>query len=181
VNHRTELNNARILDALASGRLRADPDTGRVWLDGELQTRRLRGYIRITMDGHIFGAHRVVWLDAHGHIPPGRQVNHRNKARADNRLSNLEVLTPSQNAKHGHDSYWLQPFIRGEDLEEVAETRPDWLARVVALANDSNVTAEQIAELRAETRPDKRPEQDRVFPSGCIVRLHRSQNLHAGR
>lgn len=46
------------------------------------------------------GAHRLVWETFCGPIPAGMQINHKNGLRNDNRLQNLEVVTPSENAAH---------------------------------------------------------------------------------
>lgn len=63
------------------------------------------GYIRIGIynkDGktvHAF-AHRIVFMFYNGDIPEGIQVNHKNGIKHDNRLSNLELMTQSQNIRH---------------------------------------------------------------------------------
>lgn len=44
---------------------------------------------------------RVVWEAFVGPIAPGLQINHKNGVKDDNRLSNLEVVTPSENTLHG--------------------------------------------------------------------------------
>lgn len=44
--------------------------------------------------------HRVVWEAFVGPIAPGLQINHKNGVKDDNRLSNLEVVTPSENTLH---------------------------------------------------------------------------------
>lgn len=44
--------------------------------------------------------HRSVWQAFNGAIPDGLEVNHKNGQRADNRLSNLELVTKSGNALH---------------------------------------------------------------------------------
>lgn len=59
--------------------------------------------------------HRVVWEQAHGPIPKGCQIHHKNEDRSDNRLENLECLTVLQH-KRLHAGW-----IRNEDGEFVAK------------------------------------------------------------
>lgn len=42
-------------------------------------------------DGTVF-EHRWVWYEAHGEIPLGFVVHHRNGVKQDNRLENLELM-----------------------------------------------------------------------------------------
>lgn len=62
-----------------------------------------RGYvvIRSRKTGSI-PAHRAIWEAANGPIPPGMQINHINGIKHDNRLENLEVVTPSENILHAY-------------------------------------------------------------------------------
>lgn len=61
-------------------------------------------------------AHRLVWEEANGPIPEDMIVHHKNEDPADNRLENLELLTPEQhnsthypsrhaNGLRGHDNF----------------------------------------------------------------------------
>lgn len=40
---------------------------------------------------------RLIWFAVNGPIPEGMQINHKNHDRADDRLSNLELVTAQQN------------------------------------------------------------------------------------
>jgi HNH endonuclease len=52
-------------------------------------------------DGRLELVHRLVWIDAHGPIPRGYVIHHRNGNSRDNRLANLELLTrAAHNARH---------------------------------------------------------------------------------
>ena len=46
--------------------------------------------------------HRLVWEAFNGVIPRGMWVNHKNGDKGDNRLENLELVTPSQNLVHAY-------------------------------------------------------------------------------
>lgn len=47
-------------------------------------------------------AHRIVWQIFNGAIPEGMQVDHINGIKNDNRISNLQLLSPSQNIEKMH-------------------------------------------------------------------------------
>ena len=58
------------------------------------------GYVRLGGrggNGCIY-AHRLIWETVHGPIPDNRYIDHVNGRKADNRISNLEAVTPSENA-----------------------------------------------------------------------------------
>jgi len=45
-------------------------------------------------------AHRLVWIAYNGQIPKGLEIDHKNRDKHDNRLSNLRVVTHSDNCKN---------------------------------------------------------------------------------
>lgn len=75
--------------------------------------RNLEGYIESKgeyviaflkcIDGkqRVFKWHRVIWCYFNGEIPQGMQINHIDENKTNNALSNLNLLTPQQNANHG--------------------------------------------------------------------------------
>lgn len=67
----------------------AGTPVGHVWKDGYVR-------IGITRDGHQY-AHRLIYEACHGPIQPGLCIDHKNGNRADNRISNLDAVTPAEN------------------------------------------------------------------------------------
>jgi hypothetical protein len=57
------------------------------------------GYVSLRVDGKDWLAHRLIWLMATGEIPDG-EIDHKNGDRSDNRLSNLRVVTKTENARN---------------------------------------------------------------------------------
>ena len=58
-----------------------------------------RGYRRIKLMGHQYGAHRLAWLHVHGRWPAD-QIDHINGDRADNCIANLREATHIENLRH---------------------------------------------------------------------------------
>lgn len=56
------------------------------------------GYLRITLHGRQYRAHRLAWLLMTGEFPPkGFEIDHINRLRSDNRWCNLRLVSRSQN------------------------------------------------------------------------------------
>lgn len=63
------------------------------------------GYMHITLskngEVYTFDSHRLIYEAFYGEIPEGYQVNHKNEIKTDNRIDNLELLTPKENTNYG--------------------------------------------------------------------------------
>lgn len=96
---------AHALRLIHQGRIVVDPPTGVILVDGVPRgISHGSGYQRIFAAGVYMQSHRVVWMYAHGPIPPGHVINHRDGNRRNNRIDNLEAVTPRQNVLHRHRS-----------------------------------------------------------------------------
>ena len=86
-----------------------DPHTG--WFTWKHSGRKRRtngiaggvvstGYIFLSVNGNRFAAHRAAWVYVFGRIPNDMMIDHINGDRSDNRIRNLRVVTPKENAKN---------------------------------------------------------------------------------
>ena len=90
------------------------------------------GYRHVTIcDGikkKIIGIHRLVAMTFHGE-PEGRDTNHKDGDKLNNRADNLEWLTRSENLRHAHDNglHWngteshLWKKLTPEDVREIRQ------------------------------------------------------------
>lgn len=60
-------------------------------------------YVRYSIHGNLYSAHRLVYLTFVGEIPDGYVIDHINGIRDDNRVENLRCITQSENMKHSQE------------------------------------------------------------------------------
>jgi HNH endonuclease len=65
-----------------------------------MRTSLGNGYLKLELLGKHLTVHRLVAEAFLGRCPSGAQVNHINGVKTDNRVSNLEYVTRSENMKH---------------------------------------------------------------------------------
>lgn len=56
------------------------------------------GYRLVTLLGKQYRLHRVVWTLHNGAIPDGKEIDHIDRDKENNRIENLRLVTKSQNA-----------------------------------------------------------------------------------
>lgn len=93
------------------------------------------GYIRITIEGIRYQAHRLAWFYMHGVWPP-EKVDHENRVRSDNRKSNLRLATHSQNLANS-----CRPSHNTSGFKGVSWNRAmnKWLAQIQADGQNTNL------------------------------------------
>lgn len=82
-----------------------------------------RGYLTVELSAKRFTVHRLVMLAFVGPRPTGMHINHIDGIKVNNRLSNLEYCTPSENQKHSFEA-GLQDN-RGENHSQNKLTESD--------------------------------------------------------
>lgn len=123
-----------------------DPETGNVH-GKPLGYVSKQGYVVIdgtwAGKGRTLQAHRLVWEAVHGPIPEGLQINHLNGIKADNRIANLELVTPKENARHAFAT-GLRHGLKGE-AHPSAKLTEENVREIRALYRRSSQTHGSIA------------------------------------
>ena len=125
--------------------------------------------VRVTIDGvriHAL-AHRLVWKHFRGEIPEGMQINHINGNKKDNRIENLEVVTPSQNMKHAfrtglkdqHGESNPSAILTDKDVKEIRSTYASNKMTQAEIAEKYQVAHQTISKI---VRGDSRTKQGGV-------------------
>jgi len=82
------------------------------------QTNHIKGYkhIRLYKDSKqfTFRSHRIIYETFIGPIANGKEINHLNGLKNDNRIENLEMCTHSENLKHAIKTHLLKIKIGKE-------------------------------------------------------------------
>lgn len=99
------------------------------WAGREAGTLCEDGYVRITIEGHRFLAHRLFWFYEHGEWPP-HWIDHKDGRKENNKLANLRLATGTQNQanKRKHRGHMLKGVTKRTDRTNrpfVAQIRKD--------------------------------------------------------
>lgn len=121
---------------------------------------RPNGYIRVQLMMAKPGfrnppMHRLIYETFVGTIPKGKEINHKNGIKADNRIENLEVVTRSENCAHAYRVLGREKLHGNKNpaakLCEDVVREMRWLfamgARQIDLAREYAVSATQICDI----------------------------------
>lgn len=103
-----------------------DPETGEFhWLrNGKVAGGKDHGYLRICISGKLLKAHRLAWLYVHGYFPE-HDIDHINRVRDDNRISNLREVSRTCNARNASGKAGSSSGVKG-----VHKVRDRWTATI---------------------------------------------------
>jgi hypothetical protein len=138
-----------------------------ILVDGKVKkiTTRKDGYQVISINGKIKYLHRYL---AELYIPnPDNklQVNHINGIKNDNRIENLEWVTPKQNRNHAFDTkLWGKCILQSRKLtdKDVKDIKQKYQPKKYSqrkLATEYNVSRTTIADIINEKRYKKTKQQ----------------------
>lgn len=112
-----------------------------------VEKRLSHGYlmVRATIDNRrVCGlAHRLVWQHTNGDIPDGAVINHRNGLRDDNRPTNLETGSYSDNQKHAHRAGLLDEHGQ---RNPAAKLKDNHVAQIRNAYANGGYTQQQLAD-----------------------------------
>ena len=94
---------------------------GKRWEEEKILKPKIEksGYQRVGLwknGGKWYQVHRLVYEAFVGDIPKGMQVNHINEIKSDNRLENLNLMTPKENTNWGQE---MKEFLKNKQMVNV--------------------------------------------------------------
>lgn len=86
----------------------------------------VHGYARIGIDGKRYPAHRLAWLYMYGKWP-ANQIDHINRNRLDNRITNLREATSAENLQNLSLNVKNKSGVKGVSWDK---ERSKWFAKI---------------------------------------------------
>ena len=111
------------------------------------------GYLNVTLWRVTVNAHHLAWYLATGsHVPKGKQIDHVNRIRGDNRFTNLRLCTRTQNnansslqsRRHGKFKN-VMPTANGRWKTQVFAKRKTVFCGTFDTAEEAAIAADKIA------------------------------------
>lgn len=103
-------------------------------------------YIRININNHHYSAHRLVWEAFNGPIPEGMVIDHIDGNRSNNALSNLRLVTQSENMSNAQtNGHKGQVKISQYDLKGNFIATYDSIRRAADAINGNEVAIKDAA------------------------------------
>lgn len=143
---------------LAEGHIMVDPKTGKVFATRgpggvpykepkELEGSIVNGYRVVSIRNRSTKlqcrVHRIIWISVHGVIPDGYCIDHINNNKLDNRIDNLQLLTPEANSHKAHDDGLYKTGLDNK----ATKLDPDLRDEIAFLYAYSDFTQRQLAEV----------------------------------
>lgn len=88
---------------------------------------RRDGYVEIRVDLGFYQAHRLAWILIYGEIPDSMEVDHKNRIKSDNSISNLRLATGKQNKENVGPTRNSRSGLLGVNWNS---SRDKWQARI---------------------------------------------------
>lgn len=103
-----------------------------------------KGYIRLPINGRNTFLHRIIAETFLGSPNDNQQVNHKNGIKTDNRLENLEWVTPSENLKHSYRTLGRKAAFEGKGM-------PKWIRERISMALKGRQISEEWRKKNSES------------------------------
>lgn len=134
-----------------------DPLTGYISRGGKKYDNKDRsGYMRVTYRNKQYYIHRIVWKIHQGDIPTSVHIDHINRNKSDNRIENLRIATPKENAKNRNYANGWSSNTSGKTGVQWHKPSQKWWARItvdkkrISLGLYDRIEEAVSARLRAE-------------------------------
>lgn len=108
-----------------------------------------KGYCMVTTKDddlkRSYRIHRIVWESVHGPIPDSKEIDHINRKRWDNAISNLQLMTHVENLQKMFSE--TRTFLTDDDVVEIGKCLLDGVP-TKKLAEKYNVSRDIIADIK---------------------------------
>lgn len=129
------------------------------------------GYIYIGIDKKYHRAHRLAWLYVHGNFPEA-DIDHINRVRNDNRITNLRAATRSENLQNRPKQSNNTSGVPGVCWHK---RRQKWCAYIKHLGREVHIGYYNTLEEAATARASAKAEYHKFHPEDDNVSLQKAQ------